>query len=675
MDISVIIVNYNVKEFLRGALLSVERSLEHGALTGEIIVVDNASADDSARMVREEFPSVKLYALAENLGFGRANNLGMKHASGDYFLILNPDTIVGEDTLRVMVDFMRSHSNVGLAGCKLLNGDGTFQLSCRRGFPTPWASFTKLFGLSRFFPNSRLFARYNLTYLPIDETYEVDALGGAFMTMSRAAYNATGGFDEHYFMYGEDIDLCFQVKKQGFKVYYVPTTATIHFKGESTRRSSLNEVKVFYEAMHIFVKKNYGTSFFFIMMLRLGIVLRTMLAQIKKHRGVVLVAAVDFITVAFSVLLTSKLIVGYWFGLPEHDYPFAVFAPPVVVVAVLLLLSAYTAEDRRKIKPILIGMPAALIILSSLTYFFKEFASSRSLMLALTGLMTVALVLDRYILRFADRIRFGGNKSARPVMQRTLIVGTSDEAIRIGTLLRRTQFLRHYQVVGFVDSSLTRLNEKLLEELAIVGDTKMLAKLVRDERVSEVIFASDAVPYTEMLSIMQKVSEENPSRIVNFNVVPTASNVLLARKKIEVLTPSSGADQVAIIPVHFNIQRLSHRIGKRVLDVTLALLIIPIEGLLQIIRPTSARKKTLDSCWRVLRGELSLVGAAGKLHSSGMLSKSGLTSLAAITLPNSGMDREEDIEQIDLYYAQNHTIGMDLEIIIRSAFSRGKAKS
>jgi len=148
MDISVIIVNYNVKEFLRGTLVSVERALAHGKLEGEIFVVDNNSADDSVKMVREEFPHVHLLAQDVNLGFGKANNLAAHQATGDYILLLNPDTIVGEDTLQTMVAFMKANPDTGLSGCKLLNADGSFQDPCRRGFPTPWASFTKLFGLA-----------------------------------------------------------------------------------------------------------------------------------------------------------------------------------------------------------------------------------------------------------------------------------------------------------------------------------------------------------------------------------------------------------------------------------------------------------------------------------------------------------------------------------------------
>ena len=670
MDISVVIVSYNVKEFLRSAILSVEKALGHSSLEGEILVVDNNSGDGSAELVRTEFPTVRLWALKDNLGFGRANNVALREAQGDYMLILNPDTILGEETLEVMLNFMKQHPEAGLAGCKLLNGDGSFQLSCRRGFPTPWASFTKLFGLSKLFPNSKLFAQYNLTYLPVDQTYEVDALGGAFMMMSRAAFEATGGFDEQFFMYGEDLDLCYQVKKQGFKVFYVAETATIHFKGESTRRSALNEVKVFYEAMHIFVAKNYRVSILFTLMLRVGILLRSLLATVKKHRGAVGLILLDVATVAVSVLITSAIILGSPLGLPADDYPFALLAPPVIVVGVLMAMGTYSLEQRRSIRQVLTGMPAALILLSSLTYFFKEYASSRSLVLSLAGMTSILLIFQRYTLRFIDRLRFGGARTARPAMKRTLVVGTTVEAQRIGELLRRTQFVRYYQLVGFVDSTLAQVGTVLLEGIGIVGDTRMMAKIVRDEKISEVIFASDALPYSEMLVVMQRVSDENPTRIVNFNVIPTASDVLLGRKKIEVLAPAASEDSLPLITIHYNVQRFSHRILKRLLDLLLAPILIVAVGIVQLFRPNAMRGKFLDDCKKILRGDLSVVGVASPRTRLNPLAKSGLTSLAGITLGSLQQARLEDIEQLDLYYAQNHSLGMDLEIIFRSMLTR-----
>jgi GT2 family glycosyltransferase len=668
VDISIVIVSYNVKEFLRGALKSVFHALESGKLTGEVFVVDNDSEDDSVRMVREEFPQVKLHALKENLGFGKANNIALREATGEYLLLLNPDTIVAEDTLEKMVEFMRAHPEAGMSGCKLLNADGSFQLSCRRGFPTPWASFTKLFGLSSLFPNSKLFAQYNLTYLSVNETYEVDALGGAFMLLSREAYEKTQGFDEDYFMYGEDLDLCFRVKKAGLAVYYAPVTATIHFKGESTKRSAINEVKVFYDAMHIFIKKNYGSSVVFATLLRLGIFLRSLLAVVKKHRGAVLVMALDALAVSSSVLLASRFRFGYWFGLPHYDYPAALIVPPIVVVLALWVAKAYIPENRRSARQLISGALISLIALSSLTYFFKDFASSRSLLLLVSGIYLGLMIIARVGLKILDRIRYGGEHSAKPILRSTLIVGTDSEALRIAQLLSRSEIVLRYKVEGFVGRDLSSIGEQVLPHQQIVAAISTLPKYIREKKINEVIFASNALPYSEMLHVMQQVSEQNPTDIVNFNVVPSATDVILGRRKIEMLT--EGPDSVlGLIPLEYNVQRLSHKFAKRLVDVSLSAIALPFVGLYASITKDEGARESVKQLNQVLRGDLSLVGVAARKKGS-QLSKAGITSLAAITLASPDEARDEDIEQLDLYYARHHSLGMDLEILLRSLLLR-----
>ena len=236
MDLSIIIVNYNVKEFLQNLIHSIEKASSN--LTKEIIIIDNASDDGSVDFIKEKFPQIKLIANQTNLGFGKANNIGLKQATGKYILLINPDTLVAEDTFEKMIQFFESNKNIGLAGCKILNPDGTLQLACRRSFPGPWTSFTKVTGLSNLFPNSKIFARYNLTYLDENKSYEVDAISGSFMMMRKEVYEKVGGFDEQFFMYGEDLDLCYRIQKAGFKVFYVHSTQIIHYKGESTKRSS-----------------------------------------------------------------------------------------------------------------------------------------------------------------------------------------------------------------------------------------------------------------------------------------------------------------------------------------------------------------------------------------------------------------------------------------------------
>ena len=219
MDLSIIIVNYNVKEFLQNLIHSIYKAAQK--ITFEIIVIDNASNDGSVEFIRDKFPDVKIFANDKNLGFSKANNIGLKAALGKYLLLINPDTLVSEDTFDKMIRFFNDNPDAGLAGCKILNPDGSLQLACRRSFPGPWTSFCKVTGLSTMFPKSRLFARYNLTYLNEDQTYEVDAISGSFMMFPREIYEKIGGLDEQFFMYGEDLDFCYRVQKAGYKVLYV----------------------------------------------------------------------------------------------------------------------------------------------------------------------------------------------------------------------------------------------------------------------------------------------------------------------------------------------------------------------------------------------------------------------------------------------------------------------
>ena len=214
--VSVVIVNYNVRDFLHHAIISLTKALK--GVSSEILVVDNASDDGSVDMVKKAFPRVRMFASPVNLGFAKGNNVALRHARGEYILLINPDTLVQEDTIRTMIGFFEAHPGVGLAGCKILNPDGSFQLPCRRSFPRPWVAFTKMTGLSRLFPHSRLFGRYNLTYLSPDETYEIDAVSGSYMMIRKAVYDEVGGLDEDFFMYGEDLDWCYRIQKSGWKI-------------------------------------------------------------------------------------------------------------------------------------------------------------------------------------------------------------------------------------------------------------------------------------------------------------------------------------------------------------------------------------------------------------------------------------------------------------------------
>ena len=254
--LTVIVVNYNVEYFLEQCLNSVRQAIKH--VSTEVIVVDNNSIDGSVAMVEDKFPEFALIANKENTGFSKANNQAIRIAKGEYVLLLNPDTVVEEDTFKKVVDFMDETPDSGGLGVKMVDGKGQFLPESKRGLPTPAVAFWKLFGLSSIFPKSKFFGQYHLGFLDKDEIHQVQILSGAFMLMRKKALDKVGLLDEAFFMYGEDIDLSYRIEKGGYKNYYYPKTSIIHYKGESTKKSSVNYVLVFYQAMVIFAQKHFS---------------------------------------------------------------------------------------------------------------------------------------------------------------------------------------------------------------------------------------------------------------------------------------------------------------------------------------------------------------------------------------------------------------------------------
>ncbi|MDO8657811.1 MAG: glycosyltransferase family 2 protein, partial [Candidatus Levybacteria bacterium] len=231
-DLSIIIVNYNAKEFLKKCLISIVKNVKN--VLYEIIVVDNNSSDNSSEMVKKEFPQIKLIANKKNGGFSKANNQGIKVSQKSrYVLFLNPDTIVHEKTIEEMIKFMDSHPHAGATTCKLVMPNGEIDDASHRGFPTPWNSFCHFSGLAKIFPKSRISSGYNLGWMNFEKIHEIDALAGAFMLVRRSAGEEARWWDEDYFFYGEDIDFCFMLKQKGWKIYYVPTVFITHYKGVS----------------------------------------------------------------------------------------------------------------------------------------------------------------------------------------------------------------------------------------------------------------------------------------------------------------------------------------------------------------------------------------------------------------------------------------------------------
>ena len=256
MQLSIVIVNHNVRHFLEQCLHSVRKAVE--GIDSEVIVVDNASRDGSRDYLLSRFPKVKYIWNTENRGYAKANNQGLKLCSGRFILFLNPDTLLSEACLRLCIRHLEQNPGTGAMGVRMLDGSGRFLKESRRGFPTPAAALFKLFGLSLLFPKSRVFAGYHMGHLDPMQNHAAEVLSGAFLMVRRDVLDRVGGFDEDFFMYGEDIDLSYRIRKAGFTNQYLADAPILHFKGASTEKNRLLYVKMFYKAMAVFAKKHYG---------------------------------------------------------------------------------------------------------------------------------------------------------------------------------------------------------------------------------------------------------------------------------------------------------------------------------------------------------------------------------------------------------------------------------
>ena len=293
MRLSVVFLSYNTRDLTKQALNSVLYAAE--CMEVEVFVVDNASVDGSADMVEEEFPQVKLIRNEDNVGFAAGNNVALQQVVGEYVLLINTDTIVRRDALLTMVDFLDAHPEAGACGCKILAPDGTLQLDSRRGFPTPVAAFCKMSGLSRLFPNHPVISRYYMTYLDPEQIAEVEVLSGSCMMVRKTAIDQVGLLDEDYFMYGEDIDWCYRIYQAGWKIYYVPDTEIIHFRGESGKGAPLRILYRKSKAMSIFVNKHMARRFRFfpLWLLQVGIALHGCFRFLVKTGRILSLPLVD----------------------------------------------------------------------------------------------------------------------------------------------------------------------------------------------------------------------------------------------------------------------------------------------------------------------------------------------------------------------------------------------
>lgn len=634
-DISVVIVNYNVKDLLLHCIKSIQRASTN--LKVETIVVDNDSKDGSIDYLEPKFPDVKFIRLPENIGFGRANNVGFKKAKGKYILILNPDSILEENTLNVMYDYMENNKEVGISGCKVLNSDGTFQLSCRRGFPTPWNSFCKLFGLQTLFPNSKVFAGYNQTFRSIDETYYIEALIGAFMFARAEVVEQINGFDEEFFMYGEDIDFCKKAYDKGWKIAYVHTTSIVHYKGESTKRSSINEIKHFYDAMSIYAKKHFSSSTAFLFFLRLGIFIRSIIAYFSKYSRDFLHISWDIIAVNLSLLIATKFRFEAFFAFPDYAYPTINIVIGAVVFLSMLSLGEYF-EGKHLVRRAFSAYMISFFFLSSLTYFFRDYAFSRGVLLLTIGISTVLSTLLRLLVLLYDKTY--GKQSAKNV----LLVGMPEKNSDFVDKLQSVK-TGNIQLIGVVAEN--KFTDFENDRLPILGTVDLLGKIIENYNINEVIIIDENIKKANLFETLHRANVKE----VRFHVAHEYEDLVTS----QIINDLTGEN---LSTGKYNLSLLRYRVIKRLFEILVAFSFLTVALPISLVL-INKHKLTFGDLFSILIGKKQLIGTYSK-------DKKSITGLVQLGIPKKL--NPKTIEELNNYYLQNYSLSLDLDILFKFIF-------
>jgi len=523
MKLSIIIVNYNVEHFLNQCLHSVRDACE--GIEAEIFVVDNNSVDGSVEMVRKQFPEVKLIANVDNVGFSRANNQALRVAKGEYQLLLNPDTVVEHDTFQKIVDFMDAHPDAGALGVKMVDGTGKFLPESKRGLPTPAVAFYKIFGLARLFPKSKRFGRYHLGFLDKDQTHEVEVLSGAFMLLRKEALEKAGLLDEDFFMYGEDIDLSYRITKAGYKNYYYPEARIIHYKGESTKKNSINYVFVFYRAMVIFAKKHFSNTNarLFGFFINCAIWARASVAILSRFLRDIWLPIADGGLAFFGIFLISS----YWQDVilgSGNSYPELYFSVVIPVYIAIWLISIWLYGGYRtpvRLKRIYFGVATgtiAILVLFALLPSYMRF--SRAMIFFGAAYIALGTTAIRFILHFLKISKYALFKNEN---RRIAIIGNQKEAERVEQLLRQTRINPEFLgIVGYDD------HQKVDESGNFLGTFRQLKEIIQIYRINEIIFCTGDISAQKIIDYMIDLQKYN----VDYKIAPSESVAIIGSNSI-----------------------------------------------------------------------------------------------------------------------------------------------
>ncbi|MEO7394108.1 MAG: glycosyltransferase [Chitinophagaceae bacterium] len=645
MELSVIIVNYNVKHFLEQCLCSVKKAVT--GMVAEVIVIDNNSIDNSIEYLSSKFPTVQFIANKENTGFAKACNQGLQLAKGKYILFLNPDTIVAEDCFLKCISFFELHPEAGALGVKMIDGSGKFLKESKRAFPAPMTSLYKLFGLSKLFPRSKIFSRYHLGHLPEIENHEVDVLAGAFMMVKKSVLDKIGGFDETFFMYGEDVDLSYRVQKtfcdetsSNYKNFYFAGTSIIHFKGESTRKGSMNYVKMFYNAMSIFVKKHYGggRASFFNFLIHIAIWLRAALTTVSNFIRRIGLPLID----AGLILLSFWLIKNFW---NEYIRTDAMYENRILWIAfpaytIFYLITAYYAGlyDRwyKRSELMRSMLLATIMLLAAYSLLPEQYRFSRGIVLFGSILSFILINLLRWILIKLNVLNSNKEKEEHLT---TVVAASKSEYEQTLSLLKEA---------GLYQRILGRIAVTENDNMAI-GNWKQTQKLSLFVPFKEIIFCEGVLSFKDIIAVIQ----DQPAGVITKIYAGGSSSIVGSDSK------DSSGESVSK-ENGFKLSDPYNRRLKRLIDFSLALFFIltfPVH-LFFVKKPF----QFFYNCFLVLLAKRTWVGyvAAEKnlpdLYEA-VIACNGVPVSVSQQLP------KESLQMIDYWYARDYEPAGDIKLL------------
>ena len=636
-DLSVVIVNYNVVFFLEQCLNSVFAASKN--LNVQIFVVDNNSVDGSINMLKENFSSVVLIENKENVGFSKANNQAIKRANSPYVLLLNPDTVIEEDTFDKCIDFMNSNTDCGGLGLRMLDGKGNFLPESKRGFPSPSVAFYKIFGLSYLFPKSQKFGRYHLGFLSEFEVNEVDVLSGAFMLLRKVTLEKVGLLDEQFFMYGEDIDLSYRIKLGGYKNYYFPETKIIHYKGESTKKSSVNYVFVFYNAMILFAKKHFSNknANLFSFAINLAIYMRASLSLINRF---VKKIATPFLNAALTYSALFFL-ADYWrnAAIQFPEYVFYISIPLYIFVFILFawLIGVYDKGIRNHIiwKATIFASIFILVIYALLP---KDWQFSRLFILT----ASLVFVLQHYLVLITQNL-LKTHKIGLPstIKKRFAIIGDQAEFIRVKKLLELT-YPTIENIIGVYIN-------KNYEEAS--GSNLQLNEIIQVHTINEIIYCAKDVSAKDIIEGMTKIESQD----IEFKIAQPNSSYLIGSNSID-----NSGDFYAL---NFSALSKPENIrSKRLFDFFFSIILLLLSPILLVI--IKFKVKFISNLFRILSGKKSFVGYLNQSDGT----KTNLPKIKPGILEPFSASEElttDKKEELNLLYAKEYSFIFDFEVLVR----------